>query len=64
MTSPAHRAEEPATVTRLLQRQILPTDRDFDVMALYVDPEDVRLDAERYQFGGNRMAEEINVALV
>ena len=28
------------TVTRLLQRQILPLDRDFDVMALYVDPEE------------------------
>ena len=28
------------TTTRLLQRQILPLDRDFDVLALYVDPEE------------------------
>ena len=31
---------------RLLQRQIMPLDRDFDVMALYVDPEEARLDAD------------------
>ena len=28
-------APEPARVTRLLQRQIMPLDRDFDVMPLY-----------------------------
>ena len=35
------------TVNRVLQRQILPLDRDFDVLALYVDPEDARLDADK-----------------
>ncbi|MBO0846199.1 MAG: glycosyltransferase [Nocardioides sp.] len=64
--APAPESSEsgPATVTRLLQRQILPLDRDFDVMALYVDPEEVRLDADRYAFGGNRNAEDINNALL
>ena len=35
------------TVRRLLQRQILPTDRDSDVLALYVDPEEAKLDADK-----------------
>jgi galactofuranosylgalactofuranosylrhamnosyl-N-acetylglucosaminyl-diphospho-decaprenol beta-1,5/1,6-galactofuranosyltransferase len=70
-TQPKHAAPAPEAsdsearpVTRLLQRQILPTDRDFDVMALYVDPEDVRLDTDRYTFGGNRLAKDINDALL
>jgi galactofuranosylgalactofuranosylrhamnosyl-N-acetylglucosaminyl-diphospho-decaprenol beta-1,5/1,6-galactofuranosyltransferase len=50
--------------TRLLQRQILPLDRDSDVMALYVDPEDARLDADKYQVGGNRAAKELNQAAI
>ena len=33
---------------RLLQRQILPIDRDIDVFALYVDPEAAVLDADKY----------------
>ena len=44
------------TVTRLLQRQILPLDRDFDVLALYVDPEETaprrRPLRDRWQPGG------------
>jgi galactofuranosylgalactofuranosylrhamnosyl-N-acetylglucosaminyl-diphospho-decaprenol beta-1,5/1,6-galactofuranosyltransferase len=50
--------------TRLLQRQILPLDRDTDVMALYVDPEEARLDADKYQVGGNRAAKELNQAAI
>lgn len=49
---------------RLLQRQIMPLDRDFDVMALYVDPEEARLDADKYEVGGNRAAKELNNAAV
>jgi galactofuranosylgalactofuranosylrhamnosyl-N-acetylglucosaminyl-diphospho-decaprenol beta-1,5/1,6-galactofuranosyltransferase len=67
MTPPAHRADRPtseSTVVRLLQRQILPLDRDFDVMALYVDPEELRLDTDRYAFGGNRAAKDINDAMI
>ena len=38
-TGGAHRAERNR---RVLQRQIMPIDRDFDVFALYVDPEEDR----------------------
>jgi galactofuranosylgalactofuranosylrhamnosyl-N-acetylglucosaminyl-diphospho-decaprenol beta-1,5/1,6-galactofuranosyltransferase len=62
--SPEATPSVPTTVTRLLQRQIMPTDPDFDVMALYVDPDDARLDAERYAFGGNRLAKDINDAVL
>ena len=48
--------------TRLLQRQILPTDRDFDVLALYIDPEVASLDADKYEVGSNRNARELNAA--
>jgi len=49
---------------RLLQRQIMPLDRDFDVMALYVDPEEARLDADKYEVGGSRAAKDLNNAAV
>jgi galactofuranosylgalactofuranosylrhamnosyl-N-acetylglucosaminyl-diphospho-decaprenol beta-1,5/1,6-galactofuranosyltransferase len=49
---------------RLLQRQILPIDRDTDVMALYVDPEEARLDADKYEVGGNRAARDLNNAAI
>ena len=52
------------TVTRLLQRQILPLDRDFDVMPLYVDPEEAKLDADRYAIGGDRAAKDLNNAAI
>ena len=53
-TTTAETVDERAKVRRLLQRQILPIDRDTDVFALYVDPEERRLDADRYEIGGNR----------
>ena len=37
------------TTSRLLQRQIFPIDRDPDVFPLYVDLEEARLDADRYE---------------
>jgi galactofuranosylgalactofuranosylrhamnosyl-N-acetylglucosaminyl-diphospho-decaprenol beta-1,5/1,6-galactofuranosyltransferase len=54
----------PTTTTRLLQRQIMPLDRDFDVLALYVDPEEARLDADKYEIGGNRAAKDLNNAAI
>ena len=45
-------------------RQIMPVDRDFDVLALYVDAEESRLDADKYQVGGNRAAKELNNAAI
>jgi galactofuranosylgalactofuranosylrhamnosyl-N-acetylglucosaminyl-diphospho-decaprenol beta-1,5/1,6-galactofuranosyltransferase len=50
--------------TRVLQRQIMPLDRDFDVMALYVDPEEAKLDADRYAIGGSRAAKDLNNAAI
>ncbi len=38
-----------ATATRVLQRFILPLDRDLDVMPLYVDSDAAILDADRYR---------------
>ena len=52
------------TARRLLQRQIMPVDRDFDVLALYVDPEEARLDADKYEVGGSRAAKDLNNAAV
>jgi len=52
------------TERRLLQRQILPIDKDTDVFALYVDAEEPRLDADRYAIGGNRAAKDLNNAAI
>lgn len=48
------------TVRRLLQRQILPIDRDPDVFALYADLGEPDLDEDKYVVGGSRAAQEIN----
>jgi galactofuranosylgalactofuranosylrhamnosyl-N-acetylglucosaminyl-diphospho-decaprenol beta-1,5/1,6-galactofuranosyltransferase len=50
------------TATRLLQRQILPVDRDLDVLSLYVDPAPAVLDADKYEVGTNRNVRAINAA--
>jgi galactofuranosylgalactofuranosylrhamnosyl-N-acetylglucosaminyl-diphospho-decaprenol beta-1,5/1,6-galactofuranosyltransferase len=50
--------------TRLLQRQIFPIDKDTDVFALYVDAEEAKLDADRYEIGGNRAAKDLNNAAI
>ena len=64
-TTTAETVDETAPkVRRLLQRQILPIDRDTDVFALYVDPEEPRLDADRYDIGGNRAAKDLNNAAI
>jgi galactofuranosylgalactofuranosylrhamnosyl-N-acetylglucosaminyl-diphospho-decaprenol beta-1,5/1,6-galactofuranosyltransferase len=59
--SPRNTAET-GTVTRLLQRQILPLDRDFDVLPLYVDTQAAILDADKYEVGSNRNARQLNAA--
>src|SRR6478672_4549266 len=51
-------------VTRLLQRQILPIDRDTDVFALYVDLEDAKLDTDRDAVGGDKAAKDLNNAAI
>jgi len=51
---------ESKTVRRLLQRQILPLDRDFEVFSLYVDPDEADLDEDKYVVGGTRAAKELN----
>ena len=51
-------------MTRLLQRQILPIDRDPDVFALYVDLEEAKLDTDRYDVGGNKGAKDLNNAAI
>jgi galactofuranosylgalactofuranosylrhamnosyl-N-acetylglucosaminyl-diphospho-decaprenol beta-1,5/1,6-galactofuranosyltransferase len=50
------------TTTRLLQRQVLPLDRDLDVLPLYVDTQPAILDADKYEVGANRNAREMNAA--
>ncbi|MFC7493863.1 MULTISPECIES: glycosyltransferase [unclassified Nocardioides] len=50
------------TVRRVLQRQIMPLDRDVDVLPLYVDPDPAVLDADKYAVGGNKAAKELNWA--
>ena len=52
------------TVTRLLQRQILPIDRDTDVFPLYVDLEDAVLDTDRHDVGGSKAAKDLNNAAI
>ncbi len=50
------------TTTRLLQRQVLPIDGDTDVFRLYVDPEAAVLDADKYEVGSSRAAQNLNSA--
>ncbi|GAB7004225.1 glycosyltransferase [Nocardioides sp. AN3] len=52
------------TVTRLLQRQVMPVDRELDAIALYVDVEEPRLDASKYEIGGNKAAKDLNNAAI
>ena len=57
---------EPASTTRpgtarvLLQRQIMPAVRDTDVIRLYVDPDPAALDADKFDIGHTRAAQEAN----
>lgn len=45
-------------------RQIMPLDRDLEVMALYVDLEDARLDEDKYVVGGSEGAKALNATQI
>ena len=47
-------------VRRLLQRQILPTDGDLEALPLYLDFAPQALDADKYEVGSNRSAQQLN----
>lgn len=51
------------TVRRVLQRFVLPADRDLDVVPLYVDTEPAALDADKDSIGANKSAKAVNNAL-
>jgi galactofuranosylgalactofuranosylrhamnosyl-N-acetylglucosaminyl-diphospho-decaprenol beta-1,5/1,6-galactofuranosyltransferase len=51
-----------ATVRRVLQRFVLPADRDLDVVPLYVDTEPSVLDADKEMIGTNKGAQKVNKA--
>ena len=53
-------ASAPGMARVLLQRQIMPADRDTDVIRLYVDPDAAALDADKYEIGHTRAAQEAN----
>ena len=50
----------PGTRRVLLQRQIMPANRDTDVIRLYIDPDPAVLDADKYEIGHNKAAREMN----
>lgn len=50
------------TVRRVLQRFVLPADRDLDVVPLYVDTEPSMLDADKETIGSNKGAQKLNKA--
>ncbi|MEI2714762.1 MAG: hypothetical protein V9G04_16085 [Nocardioides sp.] len=56
--------QNPGTVRRLLQRQIFPTDKDPGTFPLYADLEEAKLDADRYEIGGNTAAKDLNNAAI
>lgn len=47
---------------RVLQRFVLPADRDLDVVPLYVDTEAASLDADKDSIGSNKSAQALNKA--
>jgi galactofuranosylgalactofuranosylrhamnosyl-N-acetylglucosaminyl-diphospho-decaprenol beta-1,5/1,6-galactofuranosyltransferase len=51
-------------VTRVLQRQILPIDRDSEVFPLYFDTSPQLLDADKYEIGGRQSARDLNAAAI
>ncbi len=53
---------EGGTVRRILQRFVLPADRDLDVVPLYVDTEPAMLDADKDAIGSDKGAQRLNKA--
>ncbi len=58
-TGPASGVE---TVRKVLQRFVLPADRDLDVVPLYIDTEAAVLDADKGSIGASRVAKNMNRA--
>jgi galactofuranosylgalactofuranosylrhamnosyl-N-acetylglucosaminyl-diphospho-decaprenol beta-1,5/1,6-galactofuranosyltransferase len=58
-TGPASGAD---VVRKVLQRFVLPSDRDLDVVPLYVDTEPAVLDADKESIGSSRGAKNLNRA--
>jgi galactofuranosylgalactofuranosylrhamnosyl-N-acetylglucosaminyl-diphospho-decaprenol beta-1,5/1,6-galactofuranosyltransferase len=56
------RSTSETTTRRVLQRQVLPGDKDVDVLPLYVDPDAAVLDADKYSIGGHQGAKDVNAA--
>jgi galactofuranosylgalactofuranosylrhamnosyl-N-acetylglucosaminyl-diphospho-decaprenol beta-1,5/1,6-galactofuranosyltransferase len=50
----------PGATRVLLQRQIMPANRDTDVIRLYVDPDPAMLDTDKFEIGHTRAAQEAN----
>ncbi|WP_340537500.1 glycosyltransferase [Nocardioides sp. GXZ039] len=48
------------TTRVVLMRQIMPANRDTDVIRLYVDPDPLSLDADKFDIGHTRAAQEAN----
>ena len=59
-TSEAPDSTSPGMARVLLQRQIMPAGRDTDVIKLYVDPDPAALDADKFDIGHTRAAQEAN----
>lgn len=51
-----------STVRKVLQRFVLPADRDLDVVPLYIDTEAAVLDADKTSIGASRVAKNMNRA--
>ncbi len=59
-TDAAPDSHGPGTARVQLMRQIMPADRDTDVIRLYVDPDPLALDADKFDIGHTRAAQEAN----
>ena len=53
-------ASAPGMERVVLMRQIMPANRDTDVIRLYVDPDPAALDADKFEIGHTRAAQEAN----
>lgn len=57
-TTAAPESHSPGTERVLLMRQIMPANRDTDVIRLYVDPDPQALDADKFDIGHKRASHE------
>ncbi len=64
LSTDATAGDRTGTVRKVLQRFVLPSDRDLDVVPLYVDTEPAVLDADKGSIGSNATAKNVNRALL